>query len=58
MLNNEHIDMIQKALEATTNKLESLGEERLTYAKEDLKNAISHMESTDHPFQTYLVNRK
>ncbi|MFT0800523.1 hypothetical protein VSK91_03530 [Bacillus swezeyi] len=58
MLNSEHIHMIQKALEASASRLENLGEERLTYAKEDLHNAIGHMESTDHPFLTYAINRK
>ena len=44
MLNSDHIQMIQKALETSESQLEDIGEERLTYAKEELKNAISHME--------------
>lgn len=50
--------MIQKALETSESQLEDIGEERLTYAKEELKNAISHMESTDHPFLTHSIYRK
>lgn len=58
MLNSDHIQMIQKALETSENQLEDIGDERLTYAKEELKNAISHMESTDHPFLTHSIYRK
>ncbi|ASB88763.1 hypothetical protein OZL92_04720 [Bacillus sonorensis] len=58
MLSSEHIQMIQKALEMSSSELESDGGEQLTYAKQELKNAISHMESTDHPFLTYSIYRK
>lgn len=50
--------MIQKALETSSSELDNDGGEQITYAKEDLKNAISHMESTDHPFLTYSIRRK
>ncbi|MDU0073114.1 MULTISPECIES: hypothetical protein [Bacillus] len=58
MLSSEHFDMIQKALETSSSELDNDGGEQITYAKEDLKNAISHMESTDHPFLTYSIRRK
>ncbi|MDU0153948.1 hypothetical protein [Bacillus cabrialesii] len=62
MLNSEFFSKIQKALDATASQLQEAGAEfdtsAMTYAQEDLENAVKHTHSTDHPFLCSHVNRK
>ncbi|KXZ18068.1 hypothetical protein AXI59_16685 [Bacillus nakamurai] len=63
MLNSEHFNRIQKALDATAAQLQEAGAELspsvMTHAQEDFENAVKHTNSTDHPFLSSLViNRK
>ncbi|MDA7025737.1 hypothetical protein PJ311_03805 [Bacillus sp. CLL-7-23] len=56
-MNSEHFQMIQKALEELSS-LDGSAKVQLTYAKENLAHAISHLQSTDHPFLPYSIDWK
>lgn len=54
MLNSEHFNLIQRALDATANELKELGTDSspsvISHAQTDLEKAVEHIYSTDHPF--------
>ncbi|MBY4604306.1 MULTISPECIES: hypothetical protein [Bacillus] len=63
MLNSEHINLIQRALDATANELKELGADLspsvMSHAQNDLEKAVEHIFSTDHPFlSSHVINRK
>ncbi|QWF76529.1 hypothetical protein KFF76_10600 [Bacillus subtilis] len=63
MLNSEHFNLIQRALDATANELKELGTESfpsmISHAQTNLEKAVEHIYSTDHPFlSSHVINRK
>ncbi|EFG90790.1 hypothetical protein BSU6633_18228 [Bacillus spizizenii ATCC 6633 = JCM 2499] len=63
MLNSEHFNLIQRALDATANELKELGTDSspsvMSHALNDLEKAVEHIYSTDHPFlSAHVINRK
>ncbi|MCY8515050.1 hypothetical protein [Bacillus atrophaeus] len=63
MMNSEHFNLIQKALDATDSELKELESDLspsvITHAKDDFEKAMNHIHSTDHPFlSSHMINRK
>ncbi|KMN94433.1 MULTISPECIES: hypothetical protein [Bacillus] len=63
MLNSEHFNLIERALDATANELKELGTESspsmISHAQTNLEKAVEHIYSTDHPFlSSHVINRK
>lgn len=54
MLNSEHFNLIQRALDATANELKELRADAspsvISHAQNNLEKAVEHIHSTDHPF--------
>ncbi|UTL71034.1 hypothetical protein [Bacillus halotolerans] len=64
MLNSEHFNLIQRALDATANEPEGASEPDaspsvISHAQNNLEKAVEHIHSTDHPFlSSHVINRK
>ncbi|KAF1679880.1 MULTISPECIES: hypothetical protein [Bacillus] len=63
MLNSEHFNRIQRALDTTANELNELEADLspsvISHAQNDLEKAMEHIYSTDHPFlSSHVINRK
>ncbi|MCY8474301.1 hypothetical protein [Bacillus halotolerans] len=64
MLNSEHFNLIQRALDATANELKELRADDaspsvISHAQNNLEKAVEHIQSTDHPFlSSQVINRK
>lgn len=63
MLNSEHFNLIQRALDATANELKELRADAspsvISHAQNNLEKAVEHIHSTDHPFlSSHVINRK
>jgi hypothetical protein len=65
MLNSEHFNLIQRALDATANELKELSRADdaspsvISHAQNNLEKAVEHIHSTDHPFlSSHVINRK
>ncbi|WP_039074284.1 hypothetical protein [Bacillus sp. MSP13] len=63
MLNSEHFNLIQRALDSTANELKGLGTDSspsmISRAQNNLEKAVEHIYSTDHPFlSSHVINRK